>query len=231
MKIPSHIAIIMDGNGRWAQKKGLPRTYGHKKGVKTLKMIVKTATEMNVSCLTVYAFSTENWKRPKNEVDFILELFASTLKNEGRELAQNSVVIKILGRRNSLPDFLLDEIKNLEMETAGNDGLQLNIAFNYGGRAEIIDTAKELLNKYNAEEINEELFTKNLYIENYPEVELLIRTGGERRLSNFLLWECAYAELYFTEKYWPDFNKEDFKNAINEYMRRDRRFGGIKDNA
>jgi len=231
MKIPSHIAIIMDGNGRWAQKKGLPRTYGHKKGVKTLKMIVKTATEMNVSCLTVYAFSTENWKRPKNEVDFILELFASTLKNEGRELAQNSVVIKILGRRNSLPDFLLDEIKNLEMETAGNDGLQLNIAFNYGGRAEIIDTAKELLNKYNTEEINEELFTKNLYIENYPEVELLIRTGGERRLSNFLLWECAYAELYFTEKYWPDFNKEDFKNAINEYMRRDRRFGGIKDNA
>jgi len=231
MKNPSHIAIIMDGNGRWARKKGLQRTDGHKQGVKTLKSIVKVAAEMDIYCLTVYAFSTENWRRPESEVEFLLKLFARTLKKEGHELAENNVVIKIIGRRNELPKFILDEILNLEDLTANNDGLQLNIAFNYGGRSEIIDTAKKLFEKYDPQQINEDLFCSNIYIDNYPEVELLIRTGGEKRLSNFLLWECAYSELYFTEKYWPEFKKEDLEMAISEYKKRNRRFGGIDDNA
>ena len=231
MKNPSHIAIIMDGNGRWARKKGLQRTDGHKQGVKTLKSIVKVAAEMDIYCLTVYAFSTENWRRPESEVEFLLKLFARTLKKEGHELAENNVVIKIIGRRNELPKFILDEILNLEDLTANNDGLQLNIAFNYGGRSEIIDTAKKLFEKYDPQQINEDLFCSNIYIDNYPEVELLIRTGGEKRLSNFLLWECPNSELYFTEKYWPEFKKEDLEMAISEYKERNRRFGGIDDNA
>lgn len=227
MKIPSHIAIIMDGNGRWAKKKGLQRADGHKQGVKTLKSIVTAAAEMDINSLTVYAFSTENWRRPEREVEFLFNLFARTLRKEGQELAENNVVIKIIGRRNELPEFILDEILNLEELTAENDGLQLNIAFNYGGRAEIIDTAKKLFEKYDQQEITEDLFSRNLYIENHPEVELLIRTGGEKRLSNFLLWECAYSELYFSEKYWPEFGKRDLKLAIEDYGKRDRRFGGI----
>ena len=231
MKIPSHIAIIMDGNGRWARKKGLQRADGHKQGVKTLKSIVTAATEMDINSLTVYAFSTENWRRPEREVEFLFNLFARTLRKEGQELAENNVVIKIIGRRDELPDFILDEILNLEEITAENDGLQLNIAFNYGGRAEIIDTAKKLFEKYDPQEITEDLFSSNLYIDNYPEVELLIRTGGEKRLSNFLLWECAYSELYFSEKYWPEFGKRDLKLAIEDYGKRDRRFGGIDGDA
>ncbi len=228
MKIPSHVAIIMDGNGRWAQKRGLSRTTGHQQGVKNLKEIVKAASEINIPCLTLYAFSTENWRRPKNEIHFLFKLFAETLKKECCELAQNNVKIKIIGRRKDLPPFLNREIKTIEKKTEKNDDLQLNIAFNYGGRAEIVDIVRKLIKSRKTDEITEELISKNIYITEYPEVELLIRTGGEKRLSNFMLWECAYSELYFTDKYWPDFNKNDFITAVKKFAARDRRFGGIK---
>mgnify|MGYP006273217335 CR=1 FL=1 len=228
MSIPKHVAIIMDGNGRWAQKKGLPRRKGHKEGVNTLKKIVKAAGEIGINYLTVYAFSTENWKRPDKEVNFLLNLFENTIKNELDELKEKNVHINVIGRKKTLPSNLVKQIEYLENETAKESDLILNIAFNYGGRAEIVDTAKKILKeKIEVEDIDEKKFSSYLYFSNIPDVELLIRTGGEKRLSNFLLWESAYAELYFTDIFWPDFSKENLEEAVDEFNQRNRRFGSL----
>lgn len=228
MVIPKHVAIIMDGNGRWAQNKGLPRRKGHQEGVNTLKKIAKKAGEMGIDFLTVYAFSTENWKRPKKEVKFLFNLFEDTIKNELDELKKNNVHINVIGRKKSLPSNLIKQIDYLEKKTAKEEDLVLNIAFNYGGRAEIVDSAKKIITKkIKPNELNEKKFSSNLYFSNIPDVELLIRTGGEKRLSNFLLWELAYAELYFTDIFWPDFSEEDLKDALKEFNQRNRRFGSL----
>ncbi len=227
--IPSHIAIIMDGNGRWAQQRNMPRTYGHKKGVETLKDIVEVFIKNKIPSLTVYAFSTENWKRPPKEVKYLMTLFRKTLENEAEELNKEDIKINIIGRRTNLDKKLLDKIDWVEELTKDNKRLELNIAFNYGGRAEIIDAVKNIKNEedINLDDIDEKMINDYLYNPNISNIEYIIRTGGEKRISNFLLWESAYAELYFTDKYWPDFTEEDLVKALDEFSKRKRKFGAI----
>ena len=233
MNVPSHIAIIMDGNGRWALQKGLPRRKGHIAGVDAFESVLRKAAALGVSCLTVYAFSTENWKRPGTEVNFLMHLFQNTLLKNAKGLFKNNVRVKVIGRRDKLSSGILKTINDVEEMTSNNKGLLLNIAFNYGGRVEIIDMVTGILNDYkNCKDmglLSEELISQYLYNPEFPEVELLIRTGGEKRLSNFLLWQSAYAELYFSEKYWPDFDGEELERAINVFQQRERRFGGLKE--
>jgi len=234
MNSPKNIAIIMDGNGRWAQQRNKNRTSGHKEGVKTLKKIVKAAANLNLESLTVYAFSTENWKRPKAEVNFLLTLMRQTMRNEVEELIEKGVKVKFIGRKDALSKNLTDEIEYIEQCSTNNKKLTLNIAFNYGGRAEITDAAKKLAEAYKADKLtldqfDEDDFSDYLYNNKLQEVELLIRTGGDMRLSNFLLWQSAYAELYFTDKFWPDFEEKDLIKAIEEFKQRERRFGGLND--
>ncbi|RQD75795.1 MAG: isoprenyl transferase [Halanaerobium sp. MSAO_Bac5] len=231
---PQNIAIIMDGNGRWAKKRNLARREGHKEGVKTLKKIVKYAAKKNIKSLTVYAFSTENWKRPKSEVNFLLALMRKTMREEVDELLDKGVKINFLGRKDVLSKKLIKEIELIEKKSQKNTELILNIAFNYGGRAEIVDAAKKLVldcreNQVELAELNCDDFANYLYQQDLKDIELLIRTGGEKRLSNFLLWQTAYAELYFTDKYWPDFKEEDFEIALKDFKKRERRFGGLND--
>ncbi|MFP4020228.1 MAG: isoprenyl transferase [Halanaerobium sp.] len=232
MNTPQNIAIIMDGNGRWALQRNKKRSIGHKEGVKTLKKIVKAAADLNIDSLTVYAFSTENWKRPKAEVDFLLTLMKRTMRNELDELLENGVKVNFLGRKNALSSNLIKEINYIEEKSAQNTKLTLNIAFNYGGRAEIVDAARKIAEDYKNGEIEinsftEDDFVRYLYQEELQNIELLIRTGGDLRLSNFLLWQSAYAELYFTDKFWPDFSKEDLIKALEEFKNRERKFGGL----
>ncbi|TDO89364.1 undecaprenyl diphosphate synthase [Halanaerobium saccharolyticum] len=234
MNTPKNIAIIMDGNGRWAEQRNKSRSAGHKEGVKTLKKIVKAAVNLKVESLTVYAFSTENWKRPKAEVDFLLTLMKRTMRNEVDELLENGVRVQFLGRKTNLSNNLIKEINNIEKRSAENSNLTLNIAFNYGGRAEITDAAKKIAEDYKNGKIvlnkfEEKDFASYLYQEELQNIELLIRTGGDLRLSNFLLWQSAYAELYFTDKFWPDFAESDLKQALKEFKNRERRFGGLND--
>ncbi|WP_459169541.1 polyprenyl diphosphate synthase [Natronospora cellulosivora (SeqCode)] len=232
MDIPSHIAIIMDGNGRWAEEKGLPRSKGHHAGVKALKSVIKKAGELGVACLTVYAFSTENWKRPSAEVDFLMHLFANTLKKQKEELSKKNVQVKVIGRKDGLSKGLLEAIQDIEIYTQKNQGLVLNIAFNYGGRSEIIDMLSKILSNENDIDINKiniDDLNQYLYNPEFPDVELLIRTGGDKRLSNFMLWQSAYAELYFIDKYWPDFSDLDLEESIQVFKARERRYGGLKE--
>ena len=226
LRVPNHIAIIMDGNGRWAKEKGMPRTYGHKAGADTLRKILTSCGELGIKYLTVYAFSTENWKRAKEEVDTLMFLFKTYLKNEKKLLMKNNVKFLVSGRKEGVSKDLLAEISKLEEATKGNTGITLNIAFNYGGRAELVDAIKEIV-KNNEKEITEETVEKYLYNQ-LPDPELLIRTSGELRISNFLLWQIAYSEIYVTDTYWPDFNKDELIKAIESYQKRDRRFGGVK---
>lgn len=226
LRVPNHIAIIMDGNGRWAKEKGMPRTYGHKAGADTLRNILTSCGELGIKYLTVYAFSTENWKRAKEEVDTLMFLFKTYLKNEKKLLMKNNVKFLVSGRKEGVSKDLLAEISKLEEATKGNTGITLNIAFNYGGRAELVDAIKEIV-KNNEKEITEETVEKYLYNQ-LPDPELLIRTSGEMRISNFLLWQIAYSEIYVTDTYWPDFNKDELIKAIESYQKRDRRFGGVK---
>lgn len=226
LRVPSHIAIIMDGNGRWAKKRGMPRTYGHKAGADTLRKILTYCGELGVKYLTVYAFSTENWKRAKEEVDALMFLFKTYLKNEKKLLMKNNVKFLVSGRREGVSQDLLAEINRLEEATKGNTGITLNIAFNYGGRAELVDAIKEII-KHDEKEITEEIVEKYLYSQ-LPDLELLIRTSGEMRISNFLLWQIAYSEIYVTETYWPDFDRDELIKAIESYQKRERRFGGVK---
>lgn len=233
-ELPLHIAIIMDGNGRWAKKRGLPRSLGHKAGVDALREIVKYSSKLGIGILTVYAFSTENWSRPKEEVDYLINnLLVEFLRKEINELHKNGVKLKILGDISPLPDNTKDEIARALEITNNNKGLQFNIALNYGGRSEIVlafrKIAEIILNgSINPKEINEDLIAKNLYTAGDKDPDLIIRTSGEERISNFLIWQGAYSELYFSKVLWPDFKKENLMEAINEYQNRDRRFGGLK---
>ena len=234
MTTPKNIAVIMDGNGRWAEQRNKNRSAGHKEGVKTLKKIVKAAANLSIESLTVYAFSTENWKRPKSEVDFLLTLMRRTMRSEVDELLENGVKVNFLGRKKPLSSKLIEEIEYIEKKSFQNDSLTLNIAFNYGGRAEITDAAKKMAEDYKNDKIaladfDEKSFEEYLYQKDLNDVELLIRTGGDLRLSNFLLWQAAYAELYFIDKFWPDFTEKDLKKAIAEFEKRKRRFGGLDD--
>lgn len=225
-KIPNHIAIIMDGNGRWAEKRGLPRTLGHKEGANALRKIITYAGKIGVKYLTVYAFSTENWKRSKDEVDALMFLFKTYLKNEEKSIMKNNVRFLVSGRKDDVSPSLLEAIKKLEDKSKNNTGLTLNIAFNYGGRAEIVDAVNSIL-KSGIDNLAEENFSKYLY-NNIPDPELLVRTSGELRISNFLLWQIAYSEIYITDALWPDFDEKELDKAIESYNGRDRRFGGVK---
>ncbi|WP_320047308.1 isoprenyl transferase [uncultured Ilyobacter sp.] len=223
--MPNHIAIIMDGNGRWAKKRGLPRAMGHRAGAKALKKILTHAGELGIKYLTVYAFSTENWKRPQKEVDTLMKLFKEYLKNEKNNMMKNGVRLMVSGKKEGVKKELLEEIEKTEKLTKDNDRITLNIAFNYGGRSEIVDAVNKII-KDGITEVTEESFSKYMYSD-IPDPELLIRTSGELRISNFLLWQIAYTELYITEQAWPDFDESELEKALNTYMKRERRFGGL----
>ena len=232
-RIPQHIAIIMDGNGRWATKKGLPRSFGHNKGVSVLKEIIKASKNLGCRVLTVYAFSTENWTRPDKEVDFLINLFGKVLRKEIDEINEESIKIKFIGDVSAFPETLKLIMKSSESRTQNNQDFILNVCVNYGGRQEIVKVAKEIaLKSFNGEikasEVNEELFNSELLTKGVKDPELLIRTSGEKRISNFLLWQLAYSEIYITDVLWPDFNEVEFLKAIIDYQSRNRRFGGIE---
>ena len=214
-----HVAIIMDGNARWAADRGLPVLEGHREGARTLKQTVRNAVSLDVAELTVYAFSTENWTRPRGEVEGLMAMFAELIESETPELDEEGVRMRFIGRREGISDDLLRRMAKAEEVTAGNERMTLFVAFNYGGRAEIVDAAERY------EGGGEEAFGGLLYAPEMTDPELLIRTSGERRLSNYLLWQCAYSELVFSEKLWPDFSKEDLASALDEYAARERRFG------
>ena len=232
-KVPEHVAIIMDGNGRWATKKGLPRSFGHKKGVSVLKEILKASKKIGCKVLTVYAFSTENWTRPPKEVDFLINLFNEVLRDEIDEIHQELIKIKFIGDLTPFPETLKKIIYSSESLTENNKNYLLNICVNYGGRQEIVKVAKELAlkassGKINPSEVNEELFNSELLTQGIKDPELLIRTSGEKRISNFLLWQLAYSEIYISDVMWPEFNEFEFLKAIIDYQSRNRRFGGIE---
>lgn len=224
--IPKHIAIIMDGNGRWAKKRNLPRTLGHREGAKALRKIITHAGKIGVKYLTVYAFSTENWKRSKEEVEALMFLFKSYLSGEEKNIMENNIRFMVSGSKEGVSKSLLEAIRRLEELSKNNTGLTLNIAFNYGGRTEIVDAVNKIL-KEGRDKIEEKDFSKYLY-NRIPDPELLIRTSGELRISNFLLWQIAYSEIYITETLWPDFDEAELDRAIESYNNRDRRFGGVK---
>jgi len=232
-KVPEHIAIIMDGNGRWAKKRGFPRILGHKIGIESVREVVRTCSELGVKYLTLYTFSKENWKRPKDEVGALMELLKRLVRQEVDELDRKNVSIRVIGRIDDLPKDVREELKKAIEKTKKNTGLKLYLALSYGGRTEIVDATRKLAEKIRSgeispNEINENLFRKFLYDPELPDPDLLIRTSGEMRISNFLLWQLAYTELYITPTLWPDFRREELLKAIDEYQKRERRFGGIK---
>lgn len=231
-EVPSHVAIIMDGNGRWAKKRALPRVAGHHEGMKVVRKITKLANELGVKTLTVYAFSTENWKRPKMEVDFLMKLPEEFLGTFLPELVKENVQVKMMGYREKLPAHTLRAVESAINETKNNTGLILNFALNYGSRAEILEAVKHVLNDSNngiisEKDLNEEIFSSYLMTSELADPDLLIRTSGEIRLSNFMLWQLAYSEFWFTDVLWPDFGEEHFVEAIEVYQNRQRRFGGV----
>jgi len=226
--IPGHVGVIMDGNGRWAQLRGLPRVEGHRKGAERTKELIKAAQEVGIDVLTLYAFSLENWQRPDNEVTTLMELLHLYLTKELKDLIMEGIRFRVIGDREKLPAVIQGIITDIEERTSTNKGLTLVTALSYGGRDEILRAVKKAMTGgIRPEEINEESFETLLDTSGLPAVDLIIRTSGEKRLSNFLLWQGAYAELYFTETLWPDFTREEFLCAIQDYQRRERRFGGI----
>lgn len=232
-EVPAHIAIIMDGNGRWAKKRSLPRIAGHHEGMKTVRKITKLANHLGVSVLTLYAFSTENWKRPKMEVDFLMRLPEEFLSTFLPELIEENVRVEMMGYHHNLPSHTIEAIRKAKEATKDNTGLILNFALNYGSRAEIVDAVKDIASQVQAgklaiEDITEGHITNGLMTNQLPEPDLLIRTSGEVRLSNFMLWQLAYTEFWFTETLWPDFGEESLLVAIENYQQRNRRFGGLK---
>lgn len=225
-KIPNHVAIIMDGNRRWAHEKCLPTLIGHKKGYDKFKEMGEACLERGIKILTVYAFSTENWNRSKKEINYLMNLLKNAVTKHSKELHKKDIKLQILGRISRLPQDLQEAIKKAVELTKNNKKGILNIALNYGGHAEIIDAVKSMMNdKVSAQKVDESLFEKYLYTAGMPQVDLLIRTGGEMRISNFLPWQLAYAELYFTPKYWPDFTEKDLDDALVDYNKRERRIG------
>lgn len=234
MKIPQHVAIILDGNGRWAKSKGMPRNYGHVQGAKNVEVICEEAYKMGIKYLTVYAFSTENWNRPQEEVDALMKLLRNYMKTCLKTAAKNDMKIRVIGDKTRLDEDIRTRIAELEESTKNNGGLNFQIAINYGSRDEIrraiTALAKDCVDgKVNPDEISEALFDTYLDTHDIPDPDLMIRTSGEQRLSNYLLWQLAYSEFYFTDVPWPDFSKEELVKAIEQYNKRDRRFGGVKE--
>lgn len=234
LKMPNHVAIILDGNGRWAKAKGMPRNYGHVQGAKTVEVICEEAYKMGIQYLTVYAFSTENWARPKEEVDALMKLLRNYMKTCLKTAEKNRMCVRVLGEKSRLDEDIRVRIQELEEATKNNDGLHFQIAINYGGRDEIIRGMRKMAGKIAAgelrpEELNEQVFERFLDTAGIPDPDLLIRTCNEQRISNFLLWQLAYTEFYVTPVAWPDFTKEELIKAVEAYNHRDRRYGGLKE--
>ncbi|MBP9855495.1 MAG: isoprenyl transferase [Candidatus Omnitrophica bacterium] len=231
-RLPNHVAIIMDGNGRWAEQQNLSRTQGHIAGVKRVEEIIDYASEIGIKAVTLYTFSSENWNRPSNEVSTIMNIVTAVLNRKIKKLKENNMRFRMIGREAGLPQTVLDAIKMVENETKDNTGLNINLAFNYGSRIEIVDAVKKISESVKngslkVEEISEDTINQSLYTRELPDPDLLIRTSGEKRISNFLLWQLSYAELYFTEKFWPDFDAASFDEALIDYQNRQRRFGNL----
>lgn len=234
MKIPQHVAIILDGNGRWAKKKNMPRNYGHAQGSKNVERICEIAYKMGIKYLTVYAFSTENWSRPSDEVNALMKLLRNYMKTCLKTAEKNRMRVRVIGDKTGLDDDIRTRIEELEEASAGNDGLNFQIAINYGSRDEIIRAVRRIAadcrdGRLAAEEIDEQVIDRYLDTHDIPDPDLLIRTSGEQRLSNYLLWQLAYTEFYFTDVPWPDFTKEELLKAVEQYNARDRRYGGVKE--
>ncbi|WP_199609293.1 polyprenyl diphosphate synthase [Flocculibacter collagenilyticus] len=228
--LPKHVAIIMDGNGRWAQQQGKPRVWGHKNGVESVRESVRFCHKLGIQSLTLFAFSSENWRRPEEEVSTLMELFIFVLSNEVKKLHKNNVKLKVVGDKTQFSSKLQQKIKDAEALTATNTGLTLNIAANYGGQWDIVQAAQQAAQQVadgvmSVQDINESSFSQFMNLSDQPQLDLLIRTGGDYRISNFLLWQAAYAELYFTEVLWPDFNEDVFSEAVATFVSRERRFG------
>ena len=229
-RLPKHIAIIMDGNGRWAKLRNQPRVFGHREGAKSVRKVVEAATRLGINNLTLYAFSTENWNRPKHEIKTLMKLLVSALKREQGLMKKNNIRLNAIGHTDMMPENVQHELKEVLDETKTNTGLVLTLALSYGARQEIQRAIQEISHKVknniiSVENVDEDIINKHLYTQNLPDVDLLIRTSGEVRISNFLLWQIAYAELYFTEELWPDFDETSLLNAISYYQLRERRFG------
>ncbi len=228
-KIPAHVAIIMDGNGRWAQKRGLPRKEGHRAGVENMRRVLEAAVELGVPVLTVYAFSTENWARPEDEVHGLLGILEETIRREVPELHKNGVKLRHLGRLDGISEQMRQAVHAAIELTKNNDRIVLNVAFNYGGRAEILDAIRKMISEHvPPEKVDEVLFASYLYTAGLPDPDLIVRTAGEMRLSNFLIWQAAYAEYYSTPTFWPDFDKQELYNALLAFSQRQRRFGKLE---
>ncbi len=232
MKIPQHVAIILDGNGRWAKAKGMPRNYGHVQGAKNVERICEDAYHMGIKYLTVYAFSTENWRRSRDEVDALMKLLRNYMKTCVKTAKKNHMRVRVIGDKTGLAKDIQDSIANLERESRNQDGLNFTIAINYGSRDEICRAVKKIAEEgIRPEEITEEVISAHLDTAEIPDPDLLIRTSGEQRLSNYLMWQLAYTEFYFTDLPWPDFSKEELSKAIEKYNQRERRYGGVKEEA
>jgi undecaprenyl diphosphate synthase len=233
VRLPRHIAIIMDGNGRWAQKRHLPRVAGHRSGTQSARMAIETCARLHIEALTLYAFSVENWRRPKTEIEFLMQLLREYLRKEMPLLQKNNIRMRFLGRIDELPAGVQHDVQDAMEKTAGNKGMVLCVALNYGGRAEIVDAMNAILAERNGHgaphKITEEQLSRHLYTEGLPDPDLLIRTSGEMRVSNFLLWQIAYAEIFVTETLWPDFNRVRLLEALLEFQKRERRYGGIRE--
>ena len=230
-RLPRHIAVIMDGNGRWAQKRHLPRVAGHRRGTQSARTTIETCARLHIEALTLYAFSVENWRRPKTEIEFLMQLLREYLRREMPLIQRNNIRMRFLGRADELPEGVQKDTREAVEATARNTGMVLSIALNYGGRAEIVDAMNAILAERNGHgsgsAVTEEVLSRNLYTANLPDPDLLIRTSGEMRVSNFLLWQIAYAEIFVTETLWPDFNRAKLLEALLEYQKRERRYGGI----
>lgn len=230
-KFPHHVAIIMDGNGRWARRRLLPKIAGHRAGIKSVEEVIKAAKELGIKILTLYVFSTENWKRPKREIDALMRLLEAYLDREAERIAKEGIRIRGIGRIAGLPAAVQLKLRKIEERTIKNSDILVNLALNYGARSEIVDAAKKIAksvkqNKLNPDDISEDNFSDYLYTAGLPDPDMLIRTSGEMRVSNFLLWQISYAEIYITKKLWPDFRKKDLEKAILDYQEKDRRYGG-----
>jgi len=231
-KLPKHIAIIMDGNGRWAKERGLSRTQGHREGMKRVREVVKSAQELGIKVITFFAFSSENWSRPKQEINVLMRYLNNYLVNEVKEMDKRNIRFLVIGRNQPLPLAIQKKIKEAQARTTDNTGLTVVLALNYGARQEIVDAAKNFAldvvnSKIDANDLDEEMFSRYLYTGKLPDPDLLIRTSGQLRISNFLLWQLSYAELYFPGKFWPDFGADDLNEAVKQYQSRERRFGGL----
>ena len=234
MNIPQHVAFILDGNGRWAKSKGMPRTYGHIEGAKTVEKVCEAAWDMGIQYVTMYAFSTENWKRPKEEVEALMKLLRNYMKTCIKTAAKNNMIVRVIGDKTGLDDDIREKIEELERVSSKNTGLHFQIAINYGSRDEIVRSVRKIMGdvksgKLDADQMDEAMFDSYLDTAGIPSPDLMIRTSGEQRLSNFLMWQLAYTEFYFTDVPWPAFDKTELEKAVEKYNSRDRRYGGVKE--